>query len=139
MGLLGDYSFLEFKKGPQLIMLLISSIQGSMFQNHEFVLAIFSIFLSTPNLCKDDPKFFFNAFLGCNQSAKAQINEDLIALGQPKFVPQNVMLPHDVVSSMYKFPGVLYRIWTGSPGELEQYWSYNLDLAQELGIRPEEA
>ena len=48
------------------------------------------------------------------------------------------MLPHDIVHSMYKFPGVFHQIWTGAPGELEKYWAYNLDLANDLGIQEQE-
>lgn len=49
------------------------------------------------------------------------------------------MLPHDIVHSMYKFPEIFHNIWTGAPGELEKYWAYNLDLADELGIQEQEA
>ena len=84
---------------------------------------------------------FYNThifFLVCNPSAKAQLNEDLIALGKAQYVRQSVMLPHDIVHSMYQFPEIFHHIWTGVPGELEQYWAYNLDLADELGIQEQE-
>eukprot|EP00435_Cladocopium_sp_Y103_P061398 s156_g23.t1 len=69
---------------------------------------------------------------------KAQLNEDLIARGKPEHVRQSVTLPHDIVHSMFKFPGIFHHIWTGAPGELEKYWAYNLDLADELGIQEQE-
>ena len=104
-----------------------------MFQNHGFALAYF---LLIPKLCKANPILFSVPQVQSHPSAEAQINEDLIA--QPKLVRQNVMLPHDIVHTIHKFPGVFYRIWTGRPGKLEGYWSYNEDLAHELGIQPEE-
>ena len=66
------------------------------------------------------------------------MNEDFIALGKPEWVKQFCMLPHDIVHSMFQFPGVFHHIWTGVPGDLEKYWDYNLDLASSLGIGPEE-
>lgn len=44
------------------------------------------------------------------------------------------MLPHDLVSSLYKFPEIFHPLMTGVPGALEQYWAQNQDLCDSLGI-----
>ena len=101
------------------------------------------------------PRYIFSHFILCfagnivqtfnkqifpleHPAAKAQVNDDFIALGKPEWVKQFCMLPHDIVHAMFEFPGVFHQIWTGVPGDLEKYWSYNLDLASSLSICPEE-
>lgn len=54
-------------------------------------------------------------------------------------VKQFVMLPHEIVHSMYTFdPAIFHNIFTGVPGDLESYWAANLDLAESIGVGREE-
>lgn len=46
-----------------------------------------------------------------------------------------MLLPHELIASMYAAcDGLFSYIFTGLPGDLEEYWRYNSDLAQSLGI-----
>ena len=43
------------------------------------------------------------------------------------------MLPHEVLGSIWEYDSALFHsIFTGLPGDLEAYWAYNSDLAEEL-------
>ena len=69
-------------------------------------------------------------------AAEALLNEQAEYLGASHFARQSCMLPHDIMHSMYHFPGIFHHIWTGLPGDVEKYWTYNQDLASALGIKP---
>ena len=49
------------------------------------------------------------------------------------FCKQCVMLPHDIVSSLYEYPEIYHPLFTGEPGRIEAYWQNNMGLFESLG------
>ena len=72
---------------------------------------------------------------------KANLTEEQLFLGAPQHIKQSVMLPHDIMESMFLFGNseVFYHIFCGVPGDLERYWESNSDLADSLGLCPDDA
>ena len=55
-------------------------------------------------------------------------------LGGEQWCKQSILLPHDLVESLYRFPSIFFPIFTGEPGATERYWSCNLDLFDTLDM-----
>ena len=43
---------------------------------------------------------------------------------------QWVMLPHDIVATLWRYPEVFYPTLVGAPGDLESYWDRSSDLEE---------
>ena len=78
--------------------------------------------------------------MACACAAEALLTEQQAILGKDKFLPLSVMLPHDVLGSVWEFDQALFHyIFTGVPGDLEEYWRYNTDLAEDLKLTHSDA
>ncbi len=62
-----------------------------------------------------------------------QTDQQLVLRGE-QHTMQYVMLPHDIVSSMFQHPQVFYPIFVGEPGRIEKYWQENGDLWEALQL-----
>ena len=69
----------------------------------------------------------FGAWLG-----KVEQTEQQFLLRGEKYTDQCVLLPHEIVASMYKHPKVFFPLLVGEPGRLEKYWAENIDLYESL-------
>ncbi len=49
------------------------------------------------------------------------------------------MPPHDIISSLYEYPEIFQSIFTGVPGDIQQYWEQNMDLFDLLAMPDLEA
>ena len=49
-----------------------------------------------------------------------------------RFCKQSMMLPHDIVSTVYKYQDNFQMLFLGVPGRLERYWSENMDFFATL-------
>ena len=66
---------------------------------------------------------------------QVDLTEQDKSVGKSAFIDHYIMLPHEMISSMYDgCSGLFHYIFTGVPGELEKYWLYNSDLAESLEI-----
>ena len=74
-------------------------------------------------------------------ASKANLTEEQQILGAPQHLKQSVMLPHDIMESMFSFSNseIFYHIFCGVPGDLERYWESNSDLADSLGLCTDDA
>ena len=64
--------------------------------------------------------------------AQVQLTEQQLMLRGEQFCPQCVMLPHDIVATLYNYPEIFHSILTGEPGRIEEYWRQNQDLLESL-------
>ena len=71
--------------------------------------------------------------------AKVLQTDQQVLLGSRPFTKQCVMLPHDIVAHLYKYPELFHPIFTGEPGSIQQYWEENMDLFDSLGMPDLEA
>ena len=65
-------------------------------------------------------------------SVQVQQTEQQVLLRGRRTCKQCVMLPHDIVSSVYQYPVNFHMLFLGVPDRLERYWSENLDLFESL-------
>ena len=56
-----------------------------------------------------------------------------------RFCQQSIMLPHDIVASVWPVQEVFHEVFLGVPGQLEAYWASNLDLFFSLDMPDLEA
>lgn len=64
---------------------------------------------------------------------KVQMTDQQRLLYDEMYCKQSVMLPHDIISSLYDFPEIYHPLFTGEPGRIEWYWGQNMDLFESLG------
>ena len=62
-----------------------------------------------------------------------QTDQQVLLEAKP-FTKQCVMLPHDIVSSLYEYPEIFQPVFTGVPGDIQQYWEQNMDLFDSLAM-----
>ena len=65
---------------------------------------------------------------------KVQQTEQQFLLRGEKYIKQSVMLPREIVASMYNYPEVFFPIFLGEPGRIEKYWAENIDLYESLNM-----
>ena len=66
---------------------------------------------------------------------QVQLTEAQHLLRGDMFCKQAVMLPHDIVSTLYHHsPEVFFPVFTGEPGRLQKYWMENMDLYESLNM-----
>ena len=51
------------------------------------------------------------------------------------FMTQCVLLPHEIMSSLWQYPDVFYPLMIGEPGRIDKYWKENPDLWKTLGMQ----
>ena len=64
---------------------------------------------------------------------KVQMTDQQRLLYDEMYCKQSVMLPHDIIASLYDFPEIYHPLFTGEPGRIEWYWGQNMDLFESLG------
>ena len=62
------------------------------------------------------------------------MTEQQMLLRGEGFCKQCVLLPHDIMASLFEYPEVFHAIITGEPGRIDEYWAQNLDLLESLGM-----
>jgi hypothetical protein len=62
------------------------------------------------------------------------MTETQLLLRGQQFCRQSVLLPHEIVASLYHHPDIFYPMIVGEPGRIAQYWMENLDLLDALEI-----
>ncbi len=64
----------------------------------------------------------------CCPLHEAMLTDQQVLLGARPFHKQSVLLPHELVSSLFVQPHIFHPLLTGEPGRLQWYWSQNADL-----------
>ena len=62
------------------------------------------------------------------------MTEQQMLLRGEGFCKQCILLPHDIMASLFEYPEVFHAIITGEPGRIDEYWAQNLDLLESLGM-----
>ncbi len=66
-------------------------------------------------------------------SPQALRTDQQVLLGARPFHKQFILLPHELVSSLFDHPHIFHPLFTGEPGRLQWYWSQNADLMDVHG------